>query len=67
MEGLTMRTIFDNILLELADCAKTHNDLQVQQLECDITDKYNAGLLSPYEFHALYGVAFSIREEIFSK
>ena len=62
-----MKTIFDNILLELADCAKTHNSIQVQQLECDITDKYNAGLLSPHEFYALYSVAFSIREEIFSK
>lgn len=48
-----MRTIFDNILLELA--------------ECDITDKYNAGLLSHCEYYALYGVAFNIREEIFSK
>lgn len=62
-----MRTIFDNILLELADCAKTHNSIQVQRLECDITNKYNAGILSHYEYHALYGVAFSIREEIFSK
>ena len=67
MEGLTMRTIFDSILLELADCAKAHNSIQAQRLECDITDKYNAGLLSPHEFHALYGVAFSIREEILSK
>lgn len=67
MEGATMRTIFDNILLELAECAKTHNSIQAQRLECDITDKYNAGLLSPHEFHALYGVAFSIREEIFLK
>lgn len=65
--GVTMRTIFDNILLDLADCAKTHNSTQTQRLECDITDKYNAGLLSSHEFHALYGVAFSIREEIFSK
>ena len=62
-----MRTIFDNILLELADCAKTHSSIQAQRLERDITDKYNAGLLSNYEFHALYGVVFSIREEIFSK
>ena len=62
-----MRTIFDNILLELANCAKTHNSIQAQQLECAIIDKHNAGLLSHYEFHALYGVAFSIREEIFSK
>lgn len=62
-----MRTVFDNILLELANCAKTLNSIQVQQLERDITDKYNAGLLSPHEFHALYGVAFSIREEILSK
>ena len=62
-----MRTIFDKILLELADCAKTHNSIQAQRIECDITDKYNAGLLSPHEFHALYGVAFSIREESISK
>ena len=62
-----MRTIFDNLLLELADCAKSHNDIQAQRLECDITDKYNAGLLSHYEYYALYGVAFSIREETFSK
>lgn len=62
-----MRTIFDDILLELADCAKTRNSIQAQRLECDITDKYNAGLLSPHEFYTLYGVAFSIREEIFSK
>ena len=62
-----MRTVFDNILVELADCAKTHNSIQAQQLESDIINKYNAGLLSPHEFHALYGVAFSIREEIFSK
>jgi hypothetical protein len=62
-----MRTVFDNILIELADCSKTHNSIQAQQLECAITDKYKAGLLSHYEFHALYGVAFSIREEIFSK
>lgn len=62
-----MRTIFDNILLELTDCAKTHNDIQAAALECAITDKYKAGLLSHYEYHALYGVAFSIREEIFSK
>lgn len=60
-------TIFDNILLELADCAKTHNSIQVQQLERDITNKYNAGLLSHCEYYALYSVAFSIREEIFSK
>lgn len=65
--GVTMRTVFDNILVELADCAKTHSSIQAQRLECDITDKYNAGLLSPHEFHALYGVAFSIREEILSK
>lgn len=62
-----MRTVFDSILLKLADCAKTHNDIQAAAIECDITGKYNAGLLSSYEFHALYGVAFSIREEIFSK
>ena len=62
-----MRTIFDNILLELADCAKPDDAVKAQRLECDITDKYNAGLLSPHEFHALYGVAFSIREEIFTK
>lgn len=62
-----MRTVFDNILVELADCAKTHSSIQAQQLEYDITAKYNAGLLSPHEFYALYGVAFSIREEIFSK
>lgn len=61
-----MRTIFDNILLELADCAKTHNSIQVQQLERDIANKYNAGLLSHCEYYALYGVAFNIREEIFS-
>ena len=67
MEDVTMRTIFDNILLELADCAKTHNDIQVQRLECAITDKYKDGLLTSYEYHALYGVAFSIREEIFAK
>lgn len=35
-----MRTVFDNILLELADCAKTHNDILAQHLECAITDKY---------------------------
>lgn len=40
MEGVTMRTVFDNILLELADCAKTHNDILAQHLECAITDKY---------------------------
>lgn len=62
-----MKTVFDNILLELADCAKTHSSIQAQQLECDIIDKYNAGLLSIHEFYALYSVAFSIREEIFSK
>lgn len=62
-----MMTVFDNILVKLADCAKTHNSIQAQRLECDITDKYNAGLLSPHEFHALYSVAFSIREENFSK
>lgn len=62
-----MRTIFDNILLELADCAKRADAVEAQRLECDITNKYNAGLLSHYEFHALYGVAFSIREEIFAK
>lgn len=62
-----MRTIFDNILLELAECAKTHDSIQAAALECDITDKYNAGLLSHCEYYALYGVAFNIREEIFSK
>lgn len=62
-----MRTIFDNILLELADCAKTRNDLQVQRLECDITDKYNAGLLSHYEYTTLYGVAHTLREEARNK
>jgi hypothetical protein len=67
MDGIIIMTIFDNILLKLADCAKTHNSIQTQQIECDTIDKYNAGLLSPHEFHALYGVAFSIREEIFSK
>ena len=67
MEGVRMMTIFDNILLELADCAKTRNSIQAQRLECDITDKYNAGLLSHCEYYALYSVAFNIREEIFSK
>lgn len=62
-----MMTIFDDILLELADCAKTHNSDQTQRIECDIIDKYNAGLLSHCEYYALYSVAFNIREEIFSK
>lgn len=62
-----MMTVFDDILLELADCAKTHSSIQAQRLERDITDKYNAGLLSHCEYYALYGVAFNIREEIFSK
>lgn len=60
-------TVFDNFLLELAGCAKRADALEAQRLECAITDKYKAGLLSHYEYHALYGVAFSIREEIFSK
>lgn len=58
-----MRTIFDNILLELADCAKNRNSIQAQQLECAIIDKYKAGLLSHYEYNALYSVAHTLREE----
>lgn len=58
-----MRTIFDNILLELADCAKTHNIIQAQRLECAIIDKYKTGLLTDYEYRALYGVAHTLREE----
>ena len=62
-----MRTIFDNILLELADCAKTHNSIQAQRLECDIIDKYKAGLLSHYQYTALYSVAHTLREEARNK
>mgnify|MGYP004642338805 FL=1 len=58
-----MRTIFDNILLELADCAKNRNSIQAQRLECAIIDKYKAGLLSHYEYNALYSVAHTLREE----
>ena len=58
-----MRTIFDNILLELADCAKNRNSIQVQRLECAIIDKYKTGLLTDYEYRALYGVAHTLREE----
>lgn len=60
-------TIFDNILLELASCAKRSDSLEAQRLECAITDKYKEGLLTSYEYHALYGVAFSIREEASNK
>lgn len=59
-----MRTIFDNILLELADCAKTRNSIQAQRLECAIIDKYKTGLLTNYEYRALYGVAHTLREEV---
>lgn len=62
-----MRTIFDNILLELADCAKTCNGIQAQRLECAIIDKYKAGLLSHYEYTTLYGVAHTLREEARTK
>lgn len=62
-----MRTVFDNILLELADCAKTHNSIQAQRLECAIIDKYKAGLLSHYEYNALYSVAHTLREEARNK
>lgn len=62
-----MRTVFDNILVELADCAKTHNSIQAQQLECAIIDKYKAGLLSHSEYVALYGVAHTLREEARNK
>lgn len=58
-----MRTIFDNILLELADCAKTSNLLQAQRLECAIIDKYKAGLLTSYDYLTLYRVAHTLREE----
>lgn len=58
-----MRTIFDNILLELADCAKTRSLLQAQQLECAIVDKYKAGLLTSYDYLTLYRVAHTLREE----
>ena len=58
-----MRTIFDNILLELADCAKSRNLLQAQQLECAIIDKYKAGLLTSYDYLTLYRVAHTLREE----
>lgn len=56
-------TIFDNILLELASCAKRSDLLEAQRLECAIIDKYKAGLLSAYEYNALYAVAHTIREE----
>lgn len=62
-----MRTIFDNILLELADCAKTRNSIQAQRLECAIIDKYKVGLLSNYEYNALYGVAHMLKEEARTK
>lgn len=58
-----MRTIFDNILLELAACAKCSDIIEAQRLECAIIDKYKAGLLSNYEYNALYGVAHTLREE----
>lgn len=62
-----MRTIFDNILLELADCAKTHNIIQAQRLECAIIDKYKAGLLASYDYLTLYRVANTLREEARNK
>lgn len=58
-----MRTIFDNILLELANCAKTHNSIQAQRLEYAIIDKYKAGLLTSYDYLTLYRVAHTLREE----
>ena len=58
-----MRTVFDNILLELADCAKSHNLLQAQRLECAIIDKYKAGLLTSYDYLTLYRIAHTLREE----
>ena len=67
MESVTMRTIFDNILLELADCAKNRDIVKAQHIECAIIDKYKAGLLSHYEYATLYGVAHTLREEARSK
>lgn len=58
-----MRTIFDNILLELATCAKCSDTIEAQRLECAIIDKYKTGLLTDYEYRALYGVAHTLREE----
>lgn len=58
-----MKTIFDNILLELADCAKTHNSIQAQRLECAIIDKYKTGLLTSYDYLTLYKAAHTLREE----
>ena len=58
-----MRTIFDNILLELANCAKNRDIVQAQRLECAIIDKYKAGLLASYDYITLYRVAHTLREE----
>lgn len=59
-----MRTVFDDILLELADCAKTHNSIQSQRIECTIIDKYKTGLLTNYEYRTLYGVTHTLRKEV---
>lgn len=60
-------TIFDNILLELASCAKRADLFEAQRLECAIIDKYKAGLLSHYQYTALYSVAHTLREEARNK
>lgn len=62
-----MRTIFDNILLELADCAENRDIVRAQRLECAIIDKYKAGLLTSYDYLTLYRVANTLREEARSK
>ena len=66
MEVLTV-TIFDNILLELASCAKRADAIEAQRLECAIIDKHKTGLLTRSEYTALYGVAHTLREEVRSK
>lgn len=60
-------TIFDNILLELASCAKRADTIEAQRLECATIDKYKAGLLNRYEYTALSGVARTLREEARNK
>lgn len=62
-----MRTIFDNILLELADCAKNRDIVNAQRIECAIIDKYKAGMLTSYDYLTLYRVANTLREEARSK
>lgn len=56
-------TIFDNILLELASCAKRSDAAEADRLWCIIDQKYKDGLLTACEFYALHSVAFCIGEE----